>query len=63
MYVTVFVCKFIDGYLGNLGRHGEKNREGMWGKKKRNLGEFLSNLSQGLLDSTALLHGSNSCAT
>ena len=36
--------KFIFGYLGNLGRFGEKNREGMWGKKKSNLGEFLSNL-------------------
>ena len=51
MYMShyLYFYKFIDGYFGNLGRSGEKNREGIWVKKEGNLGEFLSNLCQGLV--------------
>ena len=51
MYMShyLYFYKFIDGYLGNLGRSGEKNREGIWVKKEGNLSEFLSNLCQGLV--------------
>ena len=44
----LYFYKFIDDYLGNLGRSGEKNREGIWVKKEGNLGKVLSNLCQRL---------------
>ena len=45
------LCKLVvvAKKLRNLGRSGEKYREGILEKKKGNLGNFLSNLSQGLV--------------
>ena len=52
--------KFINnGYLGNVGRFGEKNREGMLEIKKINLGEFLGNLCQSLTAQREILHGTS----
>ena len=46
-YLYANFYKVIDGYLGNLGRFGEKNREGMWKIYIKKLGELFSKLCQG----------------